>query len=182
MNPSNARHLRLTAAAGTELAVASSNHTVILLHCLWIRDSSDLTAVYDPKAFIPHAASHSQGFPHWKISSTAASRRSLGSVSVPVWLTTLSGQLSVLALVSFYLTNKLMEHGAILKCQALRSPAFPASSIEVAGICGISNPFGMLSPAQGKVLHVLLTRSPLSVHHSPLRSTCMPKPRRQRSL
>ncbi len=182
MNPSNARHLRLTAAAGTELAVASSRGTVNCLRYSRRQYSFLLTAVYDPKAFIPHAASHSQGFPHWKISSTAASRRSLGSVSVPVWLTVLSDQLSVGALVSRYLTNKLMERGAILKCQALRSPAFLTVPVGTVSLRGISIPFGMLSPARWQVLHVVLTRSPLGVHHSPPRSTCMPKPRRQRSL
>ena len=40
---------------------------------------------------------------------TAASRRSLGSVSVPVRGVALSRPLSVVALVSRYLTNKLME-------------------------------------------------------------------------
>ncbi len=54
-----------------------------------------MTGVYDPKAFILHAASHCQAFAHCKWSSTAASRRSLGSVSVPVWLTILSDQLPV---------------------------------------------------------------------------------------
>ena len=34
MNPSNARHLRITAAAGTELAVASSLGTVSFQHIL----------------------------------------------------------------------------------------------------------------------------------------------------
>ena len=67
--------------------------------------SSPPTALYDPKAFIPHAASLGQGFPHCGSSSTAASRRSLGRVSVPVWLTILSDQLPIVALVSRYLAN-----------------------------------------------------------------------------
>ena len=67
--------------------------------------SPPMTGVYDPKAFILHAASLRQGFPHCGRSSTAASRRSLGSVSVPMWPTTLSGRLPVIALVSLYLTN-----------------------------------------------------------------------------
>ena len=67
--------------------------------------SSLLTEVYDPKAFIPHAALLSQGFPHWTRFPTAASRRSLGRVSVPVWLIILSDQLSIGALVGFYPTN-----------------------------------------------------------------------------
>ena len=67
--------------------------------------SSLATVVYDPKAFIPHAASLDQGFPHCPIFPTAASRRSLGRVSVPVWLVVLSDQLRIVALVSRYLTN-----------------------------------------------------------------------------
>src|SRR6056297_1173724 len=49
------------------------------------------------------------GFPHCPIFPTAASRRSLGRVSVPVWLIVLSDQLRIVALVSFYLTNKLIR-------------------------------------------------------------------------
>ncbi len=67
--------------------------------------SSPLTGLYDPKAFITHAASLRQAFAHCAIFPTAASRRSLGRVSVPVWLIILSDQLTILALVSHYLTN-----------------------------------------------------------------------------
>ena len=62
-------------------------------------------AVYNPKAVIPHAALLGQGCPHCPIFLTAASRRSGDRLSVPLWLTTLSGQLPVIALVSRYLTN-----------------------------------------------------------------------------
>ena len=79
--------------------------------------SSLLTELYNPKAFIAHAASHCHPFGHCKRFSTAASRRSLGSVSVPVWLTILSDQLPVIALVSFYLTNKLIGRGLINRRQ-----------------------------------------------------------------
>ncbi len=73
------------------------------------------TGLYDPKAFITHAASLRQGFPHCAIFPTAASRRSLDRVSVPVWLIILSDQLSVAALVGFYPTNKLMDRGLLLR-------------------------------------------------------------------
>ena len=69
--------------------------------------------VYNPKTFIPHAASLRQAFAHCAIFPTAASRRSLGRVSVPVWLIVLSDQLPVEALVSRYLTNKLIGHEPI---------------------------------------------------------------------
>ena len=68
---------------------------------------------YNPKAFFTHAALLDQGFPHCPIFPTAASRRSLGRVSVPVWLIVLSDQLPIVALVSRYLTNKLIGRGTI---------------------------------------------------------------------
>ncbi len=48
-------------------------------------------------------------------SKTAATRRCLDRVSVPVWLIILSDQLPVLALVSRYLTNKLIGREPLLK-------------------------------------------------------------------
>ena len=68
--------------------------------------------VYNPKAVIPHAALLDQASAHCPIFPTAASRRSLGRVSVPVWPVTLSGRLPVKALVGHYPTNKLIgrEH------------------------------------------------------------------------
>ena len=67
--------------------------------------SSRSTGVYDPKTFIPHAALLRQAFAHCEKFPTAASRRSLGRVSVPVWLIILSDQLPIIALVGFYPTN-----------------------------------------------------------------------------
>jgi hypothetical protein len=94
--PNNACPIRITAAAGTNLAGASSDGTVIIF---------DLKELYNPKAFITHAAWLDQAFAHCPIFLTAASRRSLGRVSVPVWLIILSDQLLIVALVSHYLTN-----------------------------------------------------------------------------
>ena len=71
--------------------------------------------LYNPKAFFTHAALLDQGFPHCPIFPTAASRRSLGRVSVPVWLIVLSDQLPVDALVSLYLTNKLIGRETLPK-------------------------------------------------------------------
>jgi hypothetical protein len=93
MIPNNARTPRLTAAAGTKLAGPFSLGTFIFF--------SLRTELYNPKAFITHAASLRQGFPHCAIFPTAASRRSLGRVSVPVWLIILSDQLPIVALVAF---------------------------------------------------------------------------------
>ncbi len=70
--------------------------------------SSQLKVLYNPKAFFTHAAWLRQAFAHCAIFPTAASRRSLDRVSVPVWLIILSNQLRIVALVSLYLTNKLI--------------------------------------------------------------------------
>ena len=69
---------------------------------------SHIKVVYNPKTFFPHAVSLDQGFPHCPIFSAAASRRSLDRVSVPVLGVALSRPLPVIALVSHYLTNKLI--------------------------------------------------------------------------
>jgi hypothetical protein len=63
------------------------------------------TEVYNPKAFILHAALLRQTSVHCAKFPTAASRRSLGRISVPMWPYTLSGRLPIPALVGRYLTN-----------------------------------------------------------------------------
>ena len=67
--------------------------------------SSSAKEVYNPKAFILHAASLHQTFVHCGRFLTAASRRSLDRVSVPVWLVALSSQLPIGVLVGRYPTN-----------------------------------------------------------------------------
>ena len=64
--------------------------------------------LYNPKAFFTHAVWLDQACAHCPIFPTAASRRSLGRVSVPMWLIVLSDKLKIVALVSLYLTNKLI--------------------------------------------------------------------------
>ncbi len=112
--PDNACTPRITAAAGTGLAGASSEGTVRFRVYSTRNGSSPPTELYDPKTFIAHAALLRQTFVHCAIFPTAASRRSLGRISVPVWPITLSGRLPIVALVSHYLTNKLMGRGPIL--------------------------------------------------------------------
>ena len=67
--------------------------------------SSHRKEVYNPRAFLPHAVLLRQAFAHCGKFPTAASRRSLGRVSVPVWLLVLSDQLLIVALVGSYPTN-----------------------------------------------------------------------------
>ncbi len=53
--------------------------------------------LYNPKAFFTHAEWLDQAFAHCPKFPTAASRRSLDRVSVPVWLVVLSDQLLIVA-------------------------------------------------------------------------------------
>ena len=69
------------------------------------QDSSLIKEVYNPKAFFLHAALLGQACAHCPIFPTAASRRSLGRVSVPMWPVNLSVRLLIVALVSRYPTN-----------------------------------------------------------------------------
>ena len=136
------------------MAGASSAPTVTLA-------SSELKEVYNPKAVIPHAASLRQASAHCAIFPTAASRRSLGRVSVRVWPVTLSGRLPVVALVGHYPTNKLIGRGPIPSRKT-----FHHQTMRSAVISGISPNFLELSQSRGQVAHVLLTRSPLLPHRS----------------
>ena len=71
--------------------------------------------VYNPRAFLPHAVLLRQAFAHCGKFPTAASRRSLDRVSVPVCLIVLSNQILIVALVSHYLTNKLISRELLFR-------------------------------------------------------------------
>jgi hypothetical protein len=116
-----------------------------------------LKEVYNPKAVIPHAALLDQASAHCPIFPTAASRRSLGRVSVPVWPVTLSGRLPVKALVGHYPTNKLIGREHIPH----QKKPFHQHTMQQLVASGISHPFKQLSQSRGQITHVLLTRSPL---------------------
>ena len=105
-----------------------------------------------------------QAFAHCPIFPTAASRRSLGRVSVPVWPITLSGRLPIVDLVGRYLTNYLMGRELTL----YRIPPLTPSSCDVVVLCGISTCFQVLSPCRGQIAHALLTRPPLEQRPKPL--------------
>ena len=75
--------------------------------------SSLLKAVYNPRAVIPHAALLRQGSPHCAIFPTAASRRSLGRISVPMWPVGLSTRLPVVGTVGLHPTVYLMGRDPI---------------------------------------------------------------------
>src|SRR5690606_10859608 len=61
------------------------------------------------RTFILHAAWLRQGCPHCARFLTAASRRSLARVSVPVWLIILSDQLRIVGMVGRYPTIYLIR-------------------------------------------------------------------------
>ncbi len=87
--------------------------------------SSPLKVLYNPQAFFTHAALLDQACAHCPIFPTAASRRSLGRVSVPVWLIVLSDQLRIVALVGHYPANKLIRRRLICQREAIKVPHFP---------------------------------------------------------
>ena len=93
-----------------------------------------------------------QAFAHCPIFPTAASRRSLGRVSVPVWLIILSDQLLIVALVSRYLTNKLIRRGTI---QEWPKP-FPRRVYAVLAI--VSNGYSPLLGRFPRVTHPSATK------------------------
>jgi hypothetical protein len=73
-----------------------------------------------------------------------------------VWPIALSGRLPVVALVSHYLTNKLIGRESIPDRKT-----FHTVDMRLRVISGISYGFPKLSQSLGQVTHVLLTRSPL---------------------
>ena len=141
------------------------------------RISSPLTAVYNPRAFIPHAASLGQACAHCRRFSTAATRRCLGSISVPVVGVMLSHPLRIVALVSRYLTNKLIRSRSLLRW----NHTFALKAITPQEIIGYYPQFPVAIPDR-RVRHLPVTTPFAAVPLAGSRSTCMPNPRRQRSF
>ncbi len=131
--------------------------------------SSLIKGVYAPKCVILHAALLHQSFLHCAIFPTAASRRSLDRVSVPVWLIILSDQLGVIVLVGHYPTNKLIPYRPIPKRNSFPFITYDQKVYAVLAV--VSNCYPTL-------------RGTLPIHYSPAplvsqsklccyRSTCM---------
>ncbi len=136
--------------------------------------------LYNLPAFIVHAASLRQGFPHCGRFLAAASRRSLGRVSVPVWPITLSGRLLIVALVGHYPTNKLMNRRLSFGRRLSDFPlnALPSRSYPVL-LCvstGYPRPKDRSPTCYSPVRH---SHRVQALYY---RSTCMLKTRRQRSF
>ena len=120
--------------------------------------SSLSTEVYNPKIFFPHAASLGQACAHCPIFPTAASRRSLGRISVPMWPFNLSVRLLIVDLVGRYPTNYLISREPIFQ----RIAPLVSRSCGHDTLCGISVRFQTVSLSERQVAHVLLTRPPLN--------------------
>ncbi len=137
--------------------------------------SFPIKVLYNPQAFFTHAALLDQACAHCPIFPTAASRRSLGRVSVPVWLIILSDQLRIVALVSFYLTNKLIRRRLIHQREARRSPAFSHRTYAV--LARISPSCSTLLGRFLRITHPSATRQrqghPEGIPAACYRSTCM---------
>ncbi len=121
--------------------------------------------------------------------STAASRRSLGSVSVPVWLTILSDQLAVSL-------GEPLPHQQADGTRAPQQAAGPEGSPPLIRVPCDTRPHPVLarlsagypqlggrlptrySPFRHSHPHALFRR----IEHAESRSTCMPNPRCQRSF
>ena len=123
MNPDNARILRITAAAGTELADAYSHGTLIGPHVTLIAPVQKKFKIH--RTVILHAAWLDQASAHCPIFLTAASRRSLDRVSVPVWGTNLSVPLDIVATVGRYPAVKLMSREPIRLRRIFICPGMP---------------------------------------------------------
>ena len=54
-----------------------------------------------------------------------------------------------------------MGRGLLFQRQHIQRPAFPRKVSTPRDVCGISHPFGWLSPSERQITHVLLTRPPL---------------------
>jgi len=132
--PDNTRNLRMTAAAGTKLAVSYSLGTV--------RTSSLRKGVDNPQTFILHAVLLRQACAHCGKCLTAASLRSQGRISVPVCPNTLSGRISIVALVMplpHQLANRKQAH-------------LLATSFSLLSLWGISHRFQWLFPSRRQIL------------------------------
>ena len=136
--------------------------------------SSPSTGVYNPKAFVLHAASLGQACAHCRRFSTAASRRSLGSVSVPVCRATLARPVGIAGLVGRYPANDLIPRRLVPRRRAFGEASMPTSRV-----AGDYPRFLAAIPNRGvdcrRLTHPYATGLAA-------RPTCMPNPRRQRSF
>ena len=163
--PPNARDLCITAAAGTELAVPSSGAPQNLV----TPDRS-----LHPEGLNLHAASLRHTFVHCGRFVTAAPRRSLGSVSVPVCRATLARPVGIAGLVGRHPANYLIPRRPVPRRRSFGPGGMPPP--DVAGDYP-RFPAAIPNPGAGyrRLTHPCATGLAA-------RTTCMPNPRRQRSF
>ena len=136
--------------------------------------SSLLKEVYNPRAFFLHAALLGQACAHCPIFPTAASRRSLGRVSVPMWPFILSDRLLIVALVGLYphqLANQTQAH---LQAEAFSEASFSKCLMRYSYIHSVLAPLSKCCPhLEGRLLtryspvrHLVFTEinTPFDVH------------------
>ena len=115
--------------------------------------SSLTTEFYNPKTFITHAALLRQTFVHCGRFPTAASRRSLGRVSVPMWPFILSDRLLIVALVGPYphqLANQTQAH---LQAEAFSEASFSKCLMRYSYIHSVLAPLSKCCPhLEGRLL------------------------------
>ena len=109
------------------------------------------------RAFVLHAAWLDQPSGHCPIFLTAASRRSLDRVSVPMWGTFLSEPLLIVGLVGRYPANCLIRREPIRNHRSFQLMEMPPLVLR-----DISRRFQRLSPCYGHVAHALLTLPPVA--------------------
>ena len=142
--------------------------------------SSAIKALYNLPASIAHAASLRQAFAHCGIFLAAASRRSLGRISVPMRPFALSGRIPVAALVVPCTANKLMGRGPLPRRSRssfdARPPRRACHGVLPRVSTGCPPPEGASPTRSSPVRRSHGEQAPQS------RSTCMLKTRRQRSF
>ena len=123
------------------------------------------------RASFPHAAWLGQGCPHCPISLTAASRRSLVRVSVPVWGTVLSDPLPIVGSVGRHPADYLMARMPVPDRRGFGLPGMPQGgrmayypafppAVRPSGVgcIRVTHPSATLMPPKGHLpsdLHVL---------------------------
>jgi hypothetical protein len=130
--------------------------------------SSPRKGLYNPKAFVTHAALLGQACAHCPKFLTAASRRSLGRLSVPVWLAVLSDQLPIVALVGRHPANQLIGRGPLPgRHLAMALPRAPKHGLHavLAALSGGYPPPGGRSPTRSSaVRHWVAEATPSDLH------------------
>ena len=137
-------------------------------------------ALYNLPAFLAHAASLRQPCGHCGIFLAAASRRSLGRISVPVWPFALSGRLPIFASVGRYPADRLMGRGPLRGRGRSPFPRITSIMRTYPVLPALSG--GCPRPPGGSPTRYSPVRRSRGKQASPCRSTCMLKTRRQRSF